>query len=168
MDEPNDRVPEPASDAPSPEAIPGSPPEAPGRRRWPSDYYGEPPSQPAATRPSGLVVGCAVLSLGALLIITGGAWWLGSGGVTKVMKFVFASTEKQVDIISTGVPDQARNALKEELRRMGSDVENGRVAMKDVQAVQQTISRTIRDSRLTAAETSELTKALRETPRKRR
>lgn len=138
---------------------------APPARRWPADYYAEPLPEAPGRKNAGLILGCGVLSIFALLILAAGGYWAGHGGAAKLMRFVFTSTEKQVDLIATGVADSDRTALKEELRRMGSDIEKSHVAFKDVQAVQQVISRTIRDSKLTPAETAELTAALRKTPR---
>ncbi|MHB0968552.1 MAG: hypothetical protein ACYC7A_10945 [Thermoanaerobaculia bacterium] len=141
------------------------PPPAPPTRRWPADYYAEPLPEGAGTKNAGLILGCGVLSIFALLVIAAGGYWAGHGGAAKLMRFVFTSTEKQVDLIATGVADADRKALKEELRRMGSDIEKQHVAFKDVQAVQQVISRTIRDRKLTPSETAELTAVLRKTPR---
>lgn len=162
MDERDDAAAENRPDDAGAAALPPAPP--PGRR-WPADYYAEPSAGASGRKNSGLILGCGVLSLCGLALIAGGGYWAGHGGAAKLMRFVFTSTEKQVDLIATGVADAERKELKEELLRMGSDIENRQVAFKDVQAVQQVISRTIRDSILTADETEELTKALRQAPR---
>lgn len=148
-----------------PDDTAGAPLPAPPARRWPADYYAEPLPELSGKKNAGLILGCGLLSIFALLVLAAGGYWAGHGGAAKLMRFVFTSTEKQVDLIATGVADSDRKALKEELRRMGSDIEKRHVAFKDVQAVQQVISRTIRDSKLTPDETAELTAALRKTPR---
>lgn len=145
-------------------AAPPPPAPLPGRR-WPADYYAEPSGDASGRKSSGLILGCGVLSLCGLALIAGGGYWAGHGGATKLMRFVFTSTAKQVDLIASGVADAERKELKEELHRMGSDIEKRQVAFKDVQAVQQVISRTIRDSKLTPDEAKELTRVLREAPR---
>jgi hypothetical protein len=143
---------------------PGEPVEASGSFQTPAEYYSSPPSPRI---PKWVPIGCGVASILILLVLFAGGALLRKGGGGKLVGFVLSTTEKQIDAIAEpDVTPEARNALKSEFAALRGHLDRGEVGLNEVQDLQQSISRAIRDQKLTAAEIEELTEKTREINRK--
>ena len=141
-----------------PASDPATPPQR--RFRWPAEYYST--ATPTALLPQWATFGCGAAAVVVLVIVFAGGLFLGSGGLSQFMDFALGQSLGEMRGMYTAeVSTTQKETLDREMEAMRVRLREKTIAVKDIQPVLQTMQKSIRDDKMTAAEVDQLTAAAR-------
>jgi hypothetical protein len=141
---------------PSISDTPGDPAPTPSPRFvWPADYYSS--ATPAPVLPRGGSYGCGAAAVVVLVIVFAGGAWLSSGGFTQFLDFAFGVTLGEMrGMYASDVTPAQKQTLEKEIETIRDEVRNGKVPVKNLQGLLQSMQKAMGDEKLTRAEVDEL------------
>lgn len=130
------------------------------RTLWPAEYYSS--ATPPPVLPRWASYGCGAASVVVLLVVFAGGAWLSKGGFIQLLDFTFGMTLGEMrGMYAKDVTAEQKKALESEIDSMRAGLRSGKVPVKDVQPVLQSLQKAIGDEKLTAKEVESVTAAAR-------
>jgi len=137
------------------------PPSLPFRR--PADYYSSPVGDARPLFPRWVPYGCGVAAIFVLIVVFGLGLVAARGGIGPLFELMFATMEGEIDKMFT--PDVTPNekaVFGEEMKKMRELVRQNRVPVDRLQPLLRTLREATSDQRVTAAETEQLIRGIRD------
>ncbi|HUF17789.1 MAG TPA: hypothetical protein VMS12_07080 [Thermoanaerobaculia bacterium] len=158
----NDSIPD-QEESPAPVTPPPAEnPAAPAFQK-PADYYSSPPeSNPGKSLPKWVPLGCGGAGCLFLVLMVGGAAFIGNQGASRVLSWMFERMEAEtMQMVAADVPAEQRQQLEQEFKTLTSNIEQERVGLMSVQPILEQLRVAVGDQNLTREEVEALIESLR-------
>jgi len=129
--------------------------------RRPADYYSAPVGEARPLFPRWVPYGCGSAAIILLIAVFLGGIFASRGGMGEVLDLMFGSMQSEIDKIFTkDVQPAQRAAFDREMKTMRTSVRQNRLPIDRLQPLLRTLREVTSDSRVTSAETEQLTKEI--------
>jgi hypothetical protein len=142
---------------------PAGTPEPVSARRflWPSEYYAT--ETPKAVLAPWATYGCGIGAVVVLIAVFAGGAWLAGGGFLQVLDLSFGMTLGEMrGMYTPEVTPAQKQVLEETIDSLREHVRNGRVPVKNLQGLLQTMQKAMKDDKLSGAEVDSISRLANE------